>query len=96
MLDRPPPEAPRQAIAACVGAHTGPNIKQITVPGAAQLAVLRYGVLKRSEPVRANFAVGDERSVAELEYAARLSVELDKKRQPRAQFAQGAEGEWSR
>src|SRR5271167_1995445 len=86
----------RQSIAASVGARAGPDIEQITVPWAAQPAVFRHGILERSEPVRANRAVGDERSVLELEQAERLAIELDEKRQPLAQLAQSAEGERSR
>jgi hypothetical protein len=40
--------------------------------------------------------VSDERSILELEQAERLSVDLDAKRQPLSQLAQGAKGEWTR
>jgi hypothetical protein len=49
----------RQSIAASVGARAGPDIEQITVSRTAQLAILRHGLLERSEPVRANRAVSD-------------------------------------
>src|ERR1700719_243617 len=40
------------------------------MPRTAQPAILRQGVLKRTEPVWANRAMGDERAVLELERAA--------------------------
>src|SRR6516165_5026036 len=86
----------RQSIAASIGAHAGADIEQITVPWAAQPAVLLHGILERSEPVRANRAVRDERSILELDKAERLPVDLDEQRQPLPQFAQGAEGERTR
>jgi hypothetical protein len=50
------------------------------VPRTAQPAILRHGILERPEPVRANRAVGDERSILELEEVEWLPVDLDEKR----------------
>src|SRR6516225_8412058 len=86
----------RQSIAASVGARTGPDIELITVPWTAQLAILRHSILERSMRVWANRAVSDGRSILELEQAERLSIDRDEKRQPLAQLAKRAEGEWNR
>jgi hypothetical protein len=90
------PGCRRQAVATAVCAGSGPDIEQIAVPRTAQPAILRHRILQRTQPMRANRTVRDERPVLELENAKRLPAKLDYKRQPFAQFAQKAERERGR
>jgi hypothetical protein len=63
----------------------GAQIKKVTMPRAAQHAILWHGFSERAKPMRAGRGVRNEALVLELDNAEFLPVELDEQWQPLAQ-----------